>query len=87
MSFQQNEDLGSDDAVELWRMKKLLHNLQDARGNGTSLISLHLPPKEQISRVQKMLREELGTAGNIKSHANKVAVQSAIKATQNRLRL
>jgi peptide chain release factor subunit 1 len=29
-----------------------------ARGNGTSMISLVVPPKDQVSRVNKMLSDE-----------------------------
>jgi hypothetical protein len=31
---------------------------QNAAGNGTSMITLAIPPKDQISRVNKMLTEE-----------------------------
>lgn len=48
-------------------MKRLIKKLQAARGNGTSMISLVIPPGDQISRVAKMLSEEYGTAANIKS--------------------
>jgi len=34
------------------------------------MISLIIPPKDQVSRVQKMLAEEYGTASNIKSEAS-----------------
>ena len=30
-----------------------------ARGNGTSMISLVIPPKDQVSRISKMLAEEV----------------------------
>ncbi len=37
------------------------------------MISLILPPKDQISRVQRMLAEEFGTASNIKSRVNRLS--------------
>ena len=52
----ENED---DAQIELWKIKKLIKNLTLARGNGTSMISLIIPPKDQISRVNKMLTDEL----------------------------
>src|SRR3954451_1374225 len=55
--------------------------------NGTSMISLILPPKDQISRVAKMLADEYGTASNIKSRVNRQSVLSAITSTQQRLKL
>lgn len=39
--------------------------------NGTSMISLIIPPKDQVSRVAKMLADEFGTASNIKSRVNR----------------
>lgn len=73
--------------VERWRVKKLLKSLQNARGNGTSMISLILPPKDQISRASKMLTEEYGTASNIKSRVNRLSVLGAITSAQQRLKL
>lgn len=40
------------------QVKKLIKRLTEARGNGTSMISLIIPPKDQISRAAKMLAEE-----------------------------
>ncbi|KAJ8275414.1 hypothetical protein COCON_G00071660 [Conger conger] len=57
----------ADRNVEIWKIKKLIKSLEAARGNGTSMISLIIPPKDQISRVAKMLADEFGTASNIKS--------------------
>lgn len=45
------------------------------RRNGTSMISLIIPPKDQISRVSKMLSDEYGTASNIKSRVNRCAAR------------
>lgn len=73
--------------VEIWKIKKIIKNLSEARGNGTSLISLILPPKDQISRTNKMLTEEYGTASNIKSRVNRLSVLSAITSTQQKLKL
>jgi peptide chain release factor subunit 1 len=68
-------------------VKKLIKSLEAARGNGTSMISLIIPPKDQISRVSKMLGDEFGTASNIKSRVNRLSVLGAITSTQNRLKL
>lgn len=73
--------------VEQWKVKQLVKRLSEARGNGTSMISLIIPPKDQISRVQKMLTDEYGTASNIKSRVNRLSVLSAITSTQQRLKL
>lgn len=73
--------------VEMWKMRKLIKNLESARGNGTSMISLIIPPKEQIARWSQKLTEEYGTASNIKSRVNRLSVLSAITSTQQKLKL
>jgi peptide chain release factor subunit 1 len=65
------KDEDGEKQVEMWKVKKLIKSLTAARGNGTSMISLVIPPKDQISRVAKMLADEYGTASNIKSRVNK----------------
>ncbi|XP_075252465.1 eukaryotic peptide chain release factor subunit 1-like [Convolutriloba macropyga] len=77
----------SDRNVETWKIKKLIKNLEAARGNGTSMISLILPPKDQVARASKMLAEEYGTASNIKSRVNRLSVLGAITSVQQRLKL
>jgi len=81
---QQDE---TDKQIEMFKVKKLIKNLQAARGNGTSMISLIIPPGDQISRVNKMLSDEYGTASNIKSRVNRLSVLGAITSTQQRLKL
>ncbi|KAI9802011.1 MAG: Eukaryotic peptide chain release factor subunit 1 [Sarcosagium campestre] len=73
--------------IEMWKVKNLIKRLEAARGNGTSMISLIIPPKDQVSRAAKMLAEEFGTASNIKSRVNRLSVLSAITSTQQRLKL
>ena len=80
-------DNEAERAIEMWKIKRLVKSLQAAKGNGTSMISLIIPPKDQISRVSKMLADEYGTASNIKSRVNRQSVLSAITSTQQRLKL
>lgn len=51
------------------------------------MISLIVPPKDQISRVASMLANEYGTASNIKSRVNRLSVLGAITSVQQRLKL
>jgi len=76
-----------DKIIERFKLKKLIKTLEAARGIGTSVITLLIPPKTQISQVTTMLTNELGTCANIKSHTNKVSVQTAITATLGRVKL
>eukprot|EP00123_Amoebidium_parasiticum_P000047 comp10129_c0_seq1/m.4962 comp10129_c0_seq1/g.4962 ORF comp10129_c0_seq1/g.4962 comp10129_c0_seq1/m.4962 type:complete len:435 (-) comp10129_c0_seq1:668-1972(-) len=81
------DDPDADKNVQIWKIKKLIKSLEAARGNGTSMISLILPPKDQIARAAKMLADEYGTASNIKSRVNRLSVLGAITSVQQRLKL
>uniref|UniRef100_A0A158Q8I0 Eukaryotic peptide chain release factor subunit 1 n=1 Tax=Elaeophora elaphi TaxID=1147741 RepID=A0A158Q8I0_9BILA len=77
----------ADHNVEVWKIKRLIKSLEMARGNGTSMISLIIPPRDQIARISKMLADEYGTASNIKSRVNRLSVLGAITSVQGRLKL
>ena len=77
----------NDVSIEQWRIRKLIKSLEAARGSGTSMISLIIPPKDQVVQVNKMLGEEVGTASNIKSRVNRLSVLSAITSAQQKLKL
>jgi len=76
-----------DTNVEQFMIRKLIKSLEDAHGNGTSMISLIVRPKDEIPRVNKMLADEYGKASNIKSRVNRLSVQAAITTTQQKLKL
>jgi len=61
--------------------------LASKEGRGTELISLYVPPDRQIHEVTTNLREEHGTASNIKSRTTRKNVQEAIERVQQRLKL
>ncbi|KAG6550034.1 hypothetical protein Mapa_008548 [Marchantia paleacea] len=77
----------TDKNIEIWKIKKLIKALESARGNGTSMISLIMPPRDQVARVAKMLGDEFGTASNIKNRVNRQSVLGAITSAQQRLKL
>jgi peptide chain release factor subunit 1 len=74
-------------SLERFRLKKVLDTLAGKEGRGTELVSLYVPPGKQISEVLNTLRQEYGTAANIKSDATRSNVQDAITKTQQRLKL
>ena len=74
-------------SLERFRLKKILENLASKEGRGTELISLYIPPGRQISEVVSMLKEEWGTASNIKSNTTRKNVQDAIVKVIQRLKL
>lgn len=51
------------------------------------MVSLIIPPKEQLSKVNELLNKEYGTAQNIKSTKTKQTVSAAIVSTREKLKL
>lgn len=76
-----------EENIEIWKIQRMIKNLANVRGNGTSMISLVMPPTEDLHKINQMLTNEFGTASNIKSRVNRLSVLSAIKSTQERLKL
>ncbi len=74
-------------SLERYRLKKILDNLASKQGRGTELVSLYVPPGRQISEVVAMLKQEWGTASNIKSNTTRKNVQDAIVKVMQRLKL
>ena len=75
------------DSVRLYKVRKLISELSSKEGRGTELVSLYVPPKKPIHEVIANLREEWGTAGNIKSDTTRNHVQDALTKTMQRLKL
>jgi peptide chain release factor subunit 1 len=74
-------------SLELFRLRKTLNALASKEGSHTELITLYVPPGKQISDAINMLRDEYGTASNIKSTTTRKNVQEAIVKVQQRLKL
>jgi len=74
-------------SLEKFRLKKVLDTLASKEGRGTELVSLYVPPGRQISEVTQMLKDEWGTASNIKSTTTRKNVQDAIVRVIQRLKL
>ena len=74
-------------SLELFRLRKTLNTLAIKEGRGTELVSVYVPPGKQISDVLNTLRDEYGTATNIKSTTTRKNVMDAIVKVQQRLKL
>jgi len=79
--------LSKTDSVRLYKVRKLISELSNKEGRGTELVSLYIPPKKPVHEAIANLREEWGTAGNIKSDTTRNHVQDALTKTMQRLKL
>lgn len=75
------------DSVTTYRIRRLLTELSNKQGRGTELISLYIPPKKPLYDVINNLKEEAGTASNIKSDTTRNHVLDALTRVTQRLKL
>ena len=99
-AIKNNDMVGAlffSDIIERWvapakgkkHVLRLIHDLYttEAKGRGTELISLYIPSKKQIHEVSTALKDEYGSASNIKSDITRNHVQDALVKTMQRLKL
>jgi len=53
--------------IEMWKIKRLIKRLDESKGNGTSMVTLVIPPKETMQGTTSFLNQEHSQAANIKS--------------------
>ncbi len=75
------------DSVKKYKLTKMLNNLSKITGHGTELVTVYIPPKRPIHDVLAQLRNEAGTASNIKSDLTKNHVQDALNKSMEQLKL
>jgi len=75
------------DSVKLYKIRKTLDELSQKTGHGTELISVYIPKGKQLHEVITNLKEEQGTADNIKSDLTRTHVVDSLGKVIQRLRL
>lgn len=73
----------TESSMNEYQYKKLLDKLEGIRGRGTELITVYIPPNFDLNVVVQQLREEEGTAENIKSKNTRKNVISALRRIIN----
>jgi peptide chain release factor subunit 1 len=76
----------TEEARHKYEFKRQLEELKSKQGQGTELISLYIPHEKRISDVTAYLRDEHGSAANIKSKSTRTNVQSALESIMSRLK-
>jgi len=75
------------DSVKLYKIRKTLNELSQKTGHGTELISVYVPKGKQLHEIITILKEEQGTADNIKSDLTRTHVVDSLGKVIQRLRL
>jgi peptide chain release factor subunit 1 len=83
----QNTHKQKWDSVGRYKLNKMLRDLSGITGHGTELVTVYIPPRRPIFEVIAQLRNEAGTASNIKSDLTRTHVQDALSRTVEHLKL
>ncbi len=78
---------GKWDSVKRYKLTKMINELSSISGHGTELVTVYIPPRRPIFDVISQLRNESGTASNIKSDLTRTHVQDALSRTIEQLKL
>jgi peptide chain release factor subunit 1 len=84
---QPSKSVEKWDSVKKYKITKMLNDLSKISGHGTELVTVYIPPRRPIYDVIAQLRNESGTASNIKSDLTKTHVQDALSKTMEQLKL
>ena len=74
-------------SVKKYKITKMLNDLSKISGHGTELVTVYIPPRRPIHDILSQLRNEAGTATNIKSDLTRTHVQDALSKTMEQLKL
>ncbi|MFH1821555.1 MAG: peptide chain release factor aRF-1 [Methanobacteriota archaeon] len=74
------------DSKSMYQFKRMLEDLAGKRGRGTELVSVYISPDTELAKVTQQLRDEQGTASNIKSKATRKNVVTALERIMQFLR-
>ena len=85
--MKNTEEEENEKNLEIFRLKKLIQDLDQMRGLGTSMITLIINYKDQISQFSKMLVDEIGKASNIKSRVTRQNGTDALYCAKEKLSL
>lgn len=86
MTSQEEEDENRM-MIEMFKLKRIINKLDNMKGSGTSMITLIINSKDQVSPSMRMLTEEVGKASNIKSRVTRQNVTDALTSTIEKLKL
>jgi peptide chain release factor subunit 1 len=86
MSFS-NDKQGKWDSVKRYKLNKMINKLGNITGHGTELVTVYIPPRRPIYDIVSQLKNEAGTASNIKSDLTRTHVQDALSRTVEHLKL
>ena len=80
-------NIEKQDSVKIYKIRKTLQEISKFSGRGTELITVYIPKGKQLHEVITNLREEQGTADNIKSDVTRTHVVDSLSKVTQRLKL
>jgi peptide chain release factor subunit 1 len=82
-----NDKQSKWDSVKRYKLNKMINKLGNITGHGTELVTVYIPPRRPIYDIVSQLKNEAGTASNIKSDLTRTHVQDALSRTVEHLKL
>jgi peptide chain release factor subunit 1 len=82
-----NDNQSKWDSVKRYKLNKMINKLGNITGHGTELVTVYIPPRRPIYDIISQLKNEAGTASNIKSDLTRNHVQDALSRTVEHLKL
>ena len=80
-------EIEKQDSVKVYKIRKMIQKISKITGRGTELITVYIPKNKQLHEVITNLREEQGTADNIKSDLTRTHVVDSLSKVIQRLKL
>lgn len=81
-----DNSVGKWNSVKRYKLTKMINELSSVSGHGTELVTVYVPPRRPIFDVVAQLRNEAGTASNIKSDLTRTHVQDALSTVMEYLK-
>lgn len=72
---------------ERYKLKRFVKELDSKRGSGTELVSIYVPQDYNLDKIRTLVKEEQGTASNIKSKSTRDNVIGALEKIYQHLKL
>jgi peptide chain release factor subunit 1 len=82
-----NSESSNETHYKNYRTKCLIRELENKKGNGTSLITISIGKDDSVINMRKKLQDEEGKAKNIKTRLTRQNAQEALVSAMEKLKL
>lgn len=84
---EKRKEKRQNDNKNKYKLKKIIKELEEIRGRHTELVSVYIPSGYNITDISNQLKDEQGTAANIKSKATRKNVMDSLEKIIQKLKV